>query len=78
MRTHRKRLREHLSGKALAPHAQGIGSDPQSHKKPKTFLANITESMLILEGSMPVLCMIVLDYHRLSLVAISFRAVLSA
>lgn len=32
------------------------------------------ESMLILEESMPILCMIVLDNHRLSLVAILFRA----
>lgn len=74
MRTNRKELREHLSGKALAQHAQGIRSDPQSHKKPKTFLADVMESMLILEESMPILCMIVLDNHRLSLVAILFRA----
>lgn len=67
----RKRFGEHRSRKALVQACmhKTLGFIPQSHKKPKTFLPGVLESMLILEESKPTLCMIMLDSHRLILVA---------
>lgn len=56
---------------------KALGFIPQSHKKLKTFLPGVMESMLILEESKLTLCMIMLGSHRLIPVAFCLEHILS-